>query len=137
MDILRAIEILGSLAQGIDPYNGEVLEENHICNQPETIRAFYCILRELERREEQSRKRPENAGQPWNQEDDEKLWRLYQDNVPIRELQKIFKRSRGSIEARLDKIDRAKLEERLKVQKDREQRIKEAADIMQRVYSKR
>ena len=57
--------------------------------------------------------------------------------MPIRELQKIFKRSRGSIEARLDKIDRAKLEERLKVQKDREQRIKEAADIMQRVYSKR
>ena len=137
MDILRAIEILGSLAQGIDPYNGEVLEENHICNQPETIRAFYCILRELERREEQSRKRPENAGQPWNQEDDEKLWRLYQDNVPIRELQKIFKRTRGSIEARLDKLDLEKRRDRLEFNRNREIRMKEAADIMQRVYSKR
>ncbi|MGM9616268.1 hypothetical protein, partial [Butyricicoccus sp.] len=93
MDILRAIEILESLAQGIDPYNGEVLEKAHVCNQPETIRAFYCILRELEKQEKQ----PENAGQPWTQKDDEKLWNLYRDYVPIRELQKIFKRTRGSI----------------------------------------
>ena len=140
MDILRAIEILGALAQGVDPYSGEVFEEAHVCNQPDTIRAFYCILRELEKPEETFKKRPENAGKPWEKEDDEKLWKLFREGMEIKELQVVFKRSRGSIMARLEKIMLRKQQQDSQTMQDQEKkvRMKNAADTMQRVlYSER
>ena len=40
MDLNGAKGILKSLADGVDPLTGEVLPEDHICNQPEIIRAI-------------------------------------------------------------------------------------------------
>ena len=37
MDITRAKELLSALADGIDPFTGELLPQNHVCNQPEMI----------------------------------------------------------------------------------------------------
>ena len=44
MDIARAKELLSALADGIDPFTGELLPQNHVCNQPEMIRAFHEVL---------------------------------------------------------------------------------------------
>lgn len=41
MDTARAVELLSALADGIDPFTGELLPEDHVCNQPEMIRAFH------------------------------------------------------------------------------------------------
>lgn len=100
MDIKRAKELISILAEGIDPISGEVLPADHICNNAEIIRAFYALLNAAEA----VRNKPENAGKPWTTEDDKELERLYGEGVKISELKNHFKRSRTSIEARLDKL---------------------------------
>ena len=102
MDILRATEILKGLADGVDPLTGELLPDQNICNQAEIVRAFYCILYELEqKREEKKKKLPENAGKPWREEDDMALAQMFDQGCPKRELRRYFKRTEGSIAARL------------------------------------
>lgn len=44
MDIARAKELLSALADGIDPFTGELLPQNHVFNQHEMIRAFHEVL---------------------------------------------------------------------------------------------
>ena len=46
MDIIRAKEIISTLADGIDPITGELLPAEHICNNPEVVRAFYKLLQQ-------------------------------------------------------------------------------------------
>lgn len=45
MDIARAKEIVSALADGIDPFTGEILPRDHICNHPDMIRALYLFQR--------------------------------------------------------------------------------------------
>ena len=70
MDLNGAKGILKSLADGVDPLTGEVLPEDHICNQPEIIRAIYMVLMELSRGK-QHREKPENDGAPWSEEEEQ------------------------------------------------------------------
>lgn len=44
MDILRAKEILASLADGINPVTGEVLPPYDSCNQGDVLRALNTVL---------------------------------------------------------------------------------------------
>ena len=62
MDIVRAKELLSALADGIDPFTGELLPQNHVCNQPEMIRAFHEILNVIPPPKKKSL--PRNAGKP-------------------------------------------------------------------------
>ena len=41
MNITRAKELLSALADVIDPFTGELLPHNPVCNQPELIRVFH------------------------------------------------------------------------------------------------
>ena len=67
MLLSRATEILSILADGIDPGTGELLPEDSVCNEPEVIRAFYCILQKLEctSKTKQVNACPQNSGKPW------------------------------------------------------------------------
>ena len=102
MNIERAKEIISILAEGIDPITGEVLPDECICNKPEVIRAFYCILNEKNIKSKALS--PENAGKPWTEENDVELTSLYNSGMKKSELQKHFKRTSASIEARLLKL---------------------------------
>ena len=114
MDILRATEILKDLADGVDPLTGELLPGQNICNQAEIVRAFCCILHELERqRKARKKKLPENAGKPWKQEDDEALAQMFDQGCSKREMQRYFKRSEKSIAARLIHIGKISDEKQL------------------------
>ena len=105
MDIIKAKEILSSLAQGVDPQTGELLEENHICNRPETIRAFYCILRVIGDPVEKSVDLlHENARKPWTTKENNLLCELYDAGATRRELCNTLKRSSGDIAARLVRL---------------------------------
>ena len=99
MDIIRAKEIISVLAEGVDPFTGEMLPADHICNNVEVIRAFYAIIHQ-----DNIKKTYENAGKKWTQEDDALLIQLFNQGVKIGEIQKEFMRSKGSIEARLAKL---------------------------------
>ena len=101
MDISRAKEIVGALAEGIDPITGEVLPAGHLCNNADVVRAFYTLLQVNDKKKE---KPYENSGKKWTAEEDEQLKQLFEKGIKIVELQKTFMRSRGSIKSRLSKL---------------------------------
>ena len=66
MDATRARELLSVLADGIDPLTGEVLPREHLCNQPEIIRALHEVLRvSPSTKQKASHGMQENLGQRW------------------------------------------------------------------------
>ena len=99
MDLTRAIELLSVLADGVDPFTGELLPQNHVCNQPEMIRAFHEILNVIP----SSKKKcpPRNAGKPWTEIEEEKLLDEFDSGMTTYAIAKEHGRSRGAIESRL------------------------------------
>lgn len=102
MDIERAKEILGYLADGIDPFTGVLLDEDSICNQADVVRAFHAIQSELDRKS--SKNLPENNGKPWTDELDKELAEMFDAGINEKALREHFNRTRGSINSRLKKL---------------------------------
>lgn len=116
MDAMRAREILRMLLNGIDPDTGEIFPDEHVCNEPDVIRALHHAIEALGRernqpqqnddgKAEKSRKPlTENAGKPWTSEDDGNLIEMYEDGISITEIAAHYKRTRGAIRSRLVKL---------------------------------
>lgn len=102
MELSHAIEYLTTLADGIDPATGEVLPEGHICNRGDTVRALYAVLQSSGKKKE--RKLPANAGQPWTQEEEQRLLDSYHAGQTIAQLATAHGRTRGAIESRLQRL---------------------------------
>lgn len=102
MDLQRAKELLSGLADGVDPLTGEVLPEDHVCNKAEIIRAFHCVLKALPGKP--PKPQPENAGKPWNDADDAVLCQMFDAGGSRKEMCAYFKRSEGSLAARLVRL---------------------------------
>ena len=99
MDITRAREIIGALAEGIDPTTGEVLPNDHVCNKGEVVRALYVALDTMTAKPK--RNQPENAGKPWTPEDEHLLREMYVSGTPKKEICQTLKRTVTSVAARL------------------------------------
>ena len=99
MDIARAKELLSALADGVDPFTGELLPQNHVCNQPEMIRAFHEILNVLPSYKKKSP--PRNAGKPWTEIEEEKLLDEFDSGMTTSTIAREHGRSKGAIESRL------------------------------------
>ena len=79
MDIERAKELLSALADGVDPFTGEVLDRDNVCNRPEIIRALHTAVRAMEMRYiPEDSDRPRNASKSWSRSEDEKLCRMFE-----------------------------------------------------------
>ena len=111
MDIERAKELLGYLADGINPVTGEVLPDEDCCNQADVVRALNAVLRELDKRKSKNKELPENVGKPWTKEDEKILCQMFDAGYTRKELCEHFKRSSGGIAARLVRL--GKIEERI------------------------
>lgn len=104
MDLKRAEELLAGLADGVNPLTGEVLPENCVCNHPEVVRAFHCILTDLSRKNRKPQ--PENAGKPWSAAEERELLDMFDRGCPRAEMSRHFKRSDGALAARLVRLGR-------------------------------
>lgn len=105
MDLQRAKELLAGLASGIDPFTGEPLPEDSVCNKTEIVRAIHCVLTELTPKQSKPAKpRPENTGKPWTAEDDLLLAKMYDAGSTRREMCDCFKRTPSSVAARLVRL---------------------------------
>ena len=99
MDATRARELLSVLADGIDPLTGEVLPREHLCNQPEIIRALHEVLRVSPSTKQKSQ--PRNAGKPWTEMEEDKLMDEFDAGVKLSEIAQEHGRTKGAIESRL------------------------------------
>lgn len=112
----RTLQILKTLAEGVDPATGEPFPGNSTYQHPETVRALYSAIRLLESGPPSQPvvpvpgsgepRRPANAGRPWSQEEDQRLGKAYDTGRTIDELAEAHQRSRIAIEARLAKLGR-------------------------------
>jgi hypothetical protein len=106
----KALGILKTLADGVDPSTGERFSAGSPYQDSDTIRALYYAVQVLsnpvqagERRATQ-KDQPENAGRPWSDEEEAQLGRAFESGKTILDLAQEHKRSRIAIEARLVKL---------------------------------
>ena len=121
MDIIRAKEIIRTLADGVDPTTGEVLPAESVYNAPDVIRALFVVLEyvnapvvegdvgevPVESAEIQSlivQDPLRNAGKPWKDIEDEKLKDEFASKMKISDIAKEHGRSYLAIESRLDHL---------------------------------
>lgn len=103
MDISKSIQIIRTLADGIDPTTGEVLPSESVYNSPDVIRALFTLLSLVEQKTTRDPLR--NAGKPWTDIEDDKLRDEFASNMKISEIASEHGRSYGAIESRLDHLN--------------------------------
>lgn len=89
MDMGRALEILGALADGLDPFTGEPAAKDSILQNPDTIRALHLALTVLERGESKPSIRKANSYNPWSSEEDAKLCKEFHSSMDFAEIANI------------------------------------------------
>ena len=119
METQMTLQILKTLADGIDPATGERFAAGTAYQHPDTVRALFSAIRMLESpAPAASRSAPakqdsapttakpglENSGRPWSEEEDARLGSTYDAGQSIDELAGIHKRSKWAIEARLARL---------------------------------
>ena len=111
MDIEKSTAIVKALAEGTNPFTGEVLEPGHVCQHPDAVRALLHAAGELERiaRRERGLQRarltlPENTGKPWTVEEDRMLLLRFRNGVAVDDMAAIHNRTANAIRARLEKL---------------------------------
>lgn len=121
MDNHEARIILEKLFEGVHPETGEVFAEDHVCNDPQVLRALYSAIAALngqpaaaeapkaaKQNHENNKKvwaQEEDAylGLPWYPEENEKLTALYRDGRKPNAMAAAMKRSVNGIMCRLEK----------------------------------
>ncbi|MGS6585231.1 hypothetical protein ACW68H_08540 [Vibrio diabolicus] len=107
MEMIKALEIISALSDGVNPETGEDLSDESCFNQPQIIRALCVAKQKLEASiaaEKRKSDLPENAGKPWKSDEDEMLSKGFGSGLSIDELSNSHKRTKGSIASRLVRL---------------------------------
>ncbi|MBP1935113.1 hypothetical protein [Ammoniphilus resinae] len=107
MEISRALEIIGRLAQGKDPFTSQELPKPGPFHQEETQKALYLALdgvKVLGYKMKRAAELPPNSGKPWVPLEDQELIRAYKCGHHIQEIAKKHQRTEGAIMSRLVKL---------------------------------
>lgn len=115
METTQALDILKSLADGVNPYSGAPLPAESVYQHPDTVRALFHAIGLLGNVDAPSPKaqpspRPStrhgNAGKPWTEAEDRRLLEAFERGEPIETIATSHARSRVAVEARLAKFGR-------------------------------
>lgn len=112
MEMKRVMDIIQGLADGINPYTGEVMERDSVFQHPDTARALYSALEVLHNelsKIDRKKALPENTGKQWTTEDDTLILQEYENGVPIKEIAKKVLRTSGGVETRLFSLGKTEL----------------------------
>jgi len=109
VEVSKALEIVRALADGTDPYTGEVYPAESPEQNAETVRALFTAIDALERAERREKRKrrkglPERAGQPWDNEEDSVLIKRFEEDVGVKEMAVEHKRTEWAIRSRLEKL---------------------------------
>ena len=115
MQEYRAREILQSLVQGIDPFNGEDLPSGTVLQQADVLRALLAGVAALEQLAARASRRaqlPQNIGRAWSADEQSMLIDAFQSGEPVGEIAEKHGRTLRAIEARLEKLGLITADER-------------------------
>ena len=107
MDHKKDLEILIKLAEGIDPFTGEVFEKDSPYQNADMVRALHRAIEALSkaaRRSERQKNLPIRAGKPWDKAESDMLVKKFGEGVNIAELASQHQRTTGAIESQLIKL---------------------------------
>ncbi len=111
MEAERAAHILRALADGVDPFTGEVVDDHGPLQNPECIRALFAAVEALgghasERNERAKENRgfDGRAGKPWDEREDGELTERFDAGWNAADIAKHHQRTRGAIRARLVRL---------------------------------
>ncbi len=107
MDEITALKLIDSLASGVNPSTGELLDADNPCQLPDVVRALCLAARALdERRQRAERQRalPANVGKSWSPAEDQTLMVEFNAGRKLGELALLHQRTQAGIQARLEKL---------------------------------
>jgi len=109
MENQAALQIVQTLAQGIDPHTGETFPAESPYQHPDTVRALFQAAQALAdppaaRSRPPHQGTPENAGKPWADDEDKALAEAFDAGRSIPELAEHHRRTRVAIQARLVRL---------------------------------
>jgi hypothetical protein len=108
MELQQARAIVQTLAQGIHPVTGVLMDADSPYNEPTVIRALFAVDQALA----SAGKPPErhahatNQGKPWAPEDDARLEAAFTAGADLKPLAEELGRTAFALEARLVKLGR-------------------------------
>ncbi|ALM52543.1 hypothetical protein [Halomonas huangheensis] len=111
MDSDKALQIINTLASGVDPITGEIHPDGGTLQHPDIIRALYMASMAIQAQMDAGKpgktaSRPGRAGEAWTTEEDRQLAQGFDEGLNMSELGRQHQRSRGAIQARLVKLGR-------------------------------
>ena len=111
----KAIDIIKLLADGVHPMTGEQLDQNHVINEPDVVRALSSAVEALVSEEEKVRRQrnlPKRVGKPWSEQEDKALINAFDSGIPLGDLVDKHQRTRGAIRTRLVRLGKIDLDDR-------------------------
>lgn len=104
-----ALPLIESLASGVDPRTGDGVAEDSPLHHPEVIRALFLAVRLIESHgnlvpADSNRSRPARAGEPWSDQEEQRLSEAFQAGVTFAQLAERHQRSRAAISSRLARL---------------------------------
>lgn len=110
MNQSQALEVVRSLANGVDPHTGEVFPAESPYQRAQTVRALFAAAEALEQRERAERRRetlPSKTGAPWTEDEDRALLAGIDAGRAVAELALEHQRTQHGIRTRLLKYGRS------------------------------
>jgi len=91
----RAIEIVQSLSDGVDPFSGEQFPYSSPYQQADTVRALHLALEGLGKLK-RSTARKTGSGRPWTDDEEKERLREFYDKIDVEEIAAKHERTQGA-----------------------------------------